>query len=227
MLRVSLLTLACVMLLAPQVTSAEVVLSRYRGVMLGDSVQVVVDRLKLAASDVTVVHEHPTIVQALTLRPPFFVNGTSADADPVAEIVFTFHLGRLARIVVSYDRERTQGLTNADLHEVMSSVYGTSILLVAPTRSTVTLPAERQTIGHWEDGETLVLLWREEYPSRVGLTITSIAGDAALQEALVAGAQLHAAGAPARDLALRDAEAAAIQNRDEKIRRDNKAKFRP
>jgi hypothetical protein len=227
MLRVSLLALAGVMSLAPQVTSAEVVLSRYRGVMLGDSVQSVVDRLKLAASDVTVVHEHPTIVQALTLRPPSFVSGTSAGADPAAEIDFTFHLGRLARIVVSYDRERTQGLTDADLHEVMDSVYGTPILLVTPTRSTVTLPAERQTIGRWEDGETLVLLWREQYPSRVGLTITSIAVDAALQEAIAAGAQLHAAGAPARDLARRDAEAAVLQDRDEKIRRDNKARFRP
>lgn len=61
----------------------------------------------------------------------------------------------------------------------------------------------------------------------MGLIVTSIAGDAALQEAIADGVRLHAADAPVRDLARRTAEAAAIQARDEKTRRDNKAKFKP
>lgn len=65
MLYVSLLTLTCAMSLVLPATSAESVLSRYRGVTLGDSVQLV---------------------------------------------------------TVTYDRERTQGLTNADLHEAMGVV---------------------------------------------------------------------------------------------------------
>ena len=48
-------------------------------------------------------------------------------------MVLTFYEGRLARIAVTYDRERTQGLTNADLHEAITSLYGASLLLSVPT----------------------------------------------------------------------------------------------
>lgn len=227
MLRVFLLTLTCVMSLVLPAASAEPVLSHYRGVALGDSVQVVIDRLQVVASDVKVVHERPTAVQELTWRPHRFVSGASVEPDPLAEMVLTFHAGRLARIAVSYDRERTQGLTNADLHEAMGSLYGASMLISTPTQPTISPSSERQTIGRWEDAETLLLLWREHYPNRVGLTITSIAGDLALQEAIVDGVRLHAAEGPMRDLARRAAEAAAVQARDEKTRRDNKATFKP
>jgi hypothetical protein len=226
MLRVSLLTLIGVMSFVAPSTSGPV-LSHYRGLTLGDSVQAVVDRLHLVASDIKVVHERPTVVQEVTWRPHRFVSGTTVEPDPLAEVILTFHAGRLARITVTYDRERTQGLTNADLHEVLGSVYGPSMLVAVPTQRTVTPPADRQTIGRWEDAETELLLWREHYPSRVGLTITSIAAARGLQEAVADGERLTAAEAPARDLARRTAEAAATAARDERIRLENKAKFKP
>jgi hypothetical protein len=227
MFRVSLLTLIGVLTLVVPSTSAETVLSQYRGVTLGESMQVVVDRLHLVASDIKVVHERPTVVQEVTWRPHRFVSGTTVDPDPLSEMVLTFHAGRLARVTAIYDRERTKGLTNADLHDVLGSVYGPSLLVAVPTQRTVTPPADRQTIAHWEDAETELLLWRENYPNRVGLTITSIVGDLALQEAIADGVRLTSAEAPARDLARRSAEAAATLARDEKIRLENKAKFKP
>jgi hypothetical protein len=218
------------MSLAGPAASTELVLSHYRGITLGDSVPVVVERLQLPAADVKVVQERPTVVQEVTWRPHRFVSGASVKPDALAEMVLTFHMGRLARIAVTYDRERTQGMTNADLHEAMGPVYGTSLLIAAPTQSaiTVTAPlAERQTIGQWEDAETLLLLWRDRYPNRVGLTITSIAADRALQQAITDGVRLHAAEAPGRELARQTADAAAIEARDAKSRRDNKATFKP
>ena len=224
MLRVCLLAVASVMSVGVPATSGEPVLSHYRGVSLGDSVQVVVDHLRLVAADVKVVHERPTLVQEVTWRPS---RGTSIEPDPLAEMILTFSAGRLARIAVSYDRERTQGMTNEDLQEAMGSVYGVSMLIATPLQTTSTPSAERRTIGRWEDAETLLLLWREQYPNRVGLTITSLAGDQALQQAIAEGARVDAAEAPARDLPRRIDEAAAIQARAEKIRQDNKAKFKP
>jgi hypothetical protein len=217
----------CVMRAMAPSTSAEPVLSHYRGVTLGDSVQVVVDRLHLVAADIKVVLARPTVVQEVTWRPHRFVSGTTVEPDPLAEMILTFHAGRLGRITVSYDRERTQGLTNADLHEVLGSVYGPSMLVAVPTQRTVTPPADRQTIGRWEDAETELLLWREHYPSRVGLTITSIAGARGLEDAIADGLRVTATEAPARDLARRTAEAAATAAREEKIRLENKAKFKP
>jgi hypothetical protein len=201
-------------------------LSDYRSFTLGDSVQVIVDRLQLVPSDVKVVHERPT-VQEVTWRPQQFVSGTTVEPDSLAEMVLTFYEGRLARIAVIYDRARTQGLTDADLHEAIGSVYGVSLLVSVPTQRPISPPAERQTIGRWEDAKTFVLLWRENYPTRVGLTITSIPSELALQEAIEEGLQLHATQGAATDGVRRTAEAAALQARDEKTRRDNKATFKP
>lgn len=227
MSRVRLLTVLLAMAFVFPVASAESVFSRYRGVTLGDSVQVAVDYLKAAPSDVKVVHTRPTLVQQLSWRPRRFVSGTRIEPDALAEMLLTFHLGRLARIAVIYERDRTEGLTNADLHDVLSGVYGTSMLLSTPVGTTILSSANLQTIGRWGDSETLVVLWREAYPDRVRLTITAIDADRAMQEAIVDGARLDTSEAPARDLARRAAEAAAVRARDENIRRDNKAAFKP
>lgn len=224
---VSLLIFACGLSLLPLTTTTEAPLSHYRGVTLGDSVQVVTDRLQLGPSDIKVVHERPSLVQEVTWRPRRFISGSTVESDPLAEMVLTFHAGKLARIAVAYDRERTQGMTNADLHEALSSVYGVSTLLSKPMQPTVNASTERQTFGRWEEGDTLLLLWREQYPSRVGLTITSVAADVLLRDALARGAKLFADEGPARDKARLAGEAAAVQARDEKIRLDNKTKFKP
>jgi hypothetical protein len=203
------------------------VLSRYRGVTLGDPVQVVVDQLKVTSSDVKVVHERPTLIQRITWRPRRLVSGTVVEPDPLGEMVLTFHLGRLAGITATYDLERTTGLTNADLHEAFTNSYGTSILVPTPTRTTVASRAEPEIIGRWDDAETLVVLWRAPSTNRITLSVTSIATERAMQEAIADGLRLEASEAPARDLARRATEDAALRARDEKARSDNKAAFKP
>jgi hypothetical protein len=223
----SLLTVTCVIALSVPLISAEPVLAQYRGVTLGDSLQAVVDRLQVAASDVKVVHDSPALIQQVTWRPRPFLTGSTGESESVAEMVLTFHTGRLAQITVIYDRARTQGLTNADVHEAMGSAYGPSMLVATPTTPTTGAVSAQVPIGRWEDAETLLILWREQFPNRIGLTITSIATDAALQQAIADGVRLDVAGGPARDLARRAADAAVIQARDAKIRLDNKSKFKP
>jgi hypothetical protein len=227
MCRVLTLTIVCATAIAVSSTSAQPVLSRYRGVTLGDPVQVVVDQLKVTSSDVKVVHARPTLIQRITWRPRRLVSGTVVEPDPLGEMVLTFHLGRLAGITATYDLERTKGLTNADLHEAFTNSYGTSILVPTPTRTTVASRAEPETIGRWDDAETLVLLWRAPSTNRITLTVTSIATDRAMQEAIADGLRLEASEAPARDLARRATEDAALRARDEKERSDNKTTFKP
>jgi len=227
MRHVALLAVICTVSLAVPTASAESTLASYRGVTLGDSLQAVVERLNLSATGVKVVHERPAVIQEMTWQPRTSISGATTPPDSVADIVLTFHDGRLARIAVNYDRERTKGLTDADLREALDSVYGPSLLMATRTQPSTAAPSVKQTIGRWEDAETLLTLWREEYPNRVGLIITSIANDAALQQAITDGVRLHATEAPARDLARRSAEAAATKARDEKVRRDNKTQFKP
>ena len=210
--------------------SAPSTFDRYRDVSLGDTVATVVERLQLRSTDVKVLYEHPSLVQEVTWRPHRFVSGSTVAADPLGELVLTFHLDRLARIVAIYDPERMRGLTDADLLELLSDVYGLPELQATDRRPLRTPPPARHVIGHWSDEHARVLLWREEYPRLVGLTITGVSGsvgEAALQSAIVAGARLAVEAAPGQERDRRAAAAAAIMERDARIRSENKAKFKP
>ena len=213
--------------------SSPVVLSRYRAVSLGDSVQTVVERLQITASDVKVLHDRPALVQELTWRTRPFVSGVTVAADPLAEMVLTFHRGHLARIVATYDRERTIGLTDADLEELLSEVYGVALLrsntgqVASSAPSSLSSLTPRRTVSMWADDDTTVTLWREEYPARVGLLISAVAAVRDLQQAIADGARLAAAEAPQRDREKQAAAAAALKDRDAQIRLENKSKFKP
>jgi hypothetical protein len=224
---VSFLALTCVIALSVPAASAESALSQYRGVTLGDSVQAVVERLKLTAADVKVLHDGPAPVQQLTWRPRPHLSGSAEVPDSVAELVCTFQAGQLVQIAVIYDRARTQGLTDADLHEALGASYGPSMLVATATQPSGLPVSPRMLIGRWEDPATLLILWREQFPNRVGLTITSIAHEVALKQAIAEGVKLEAEAAPGRERARREAEAAVILTRDEKIRLENKTKFKP
>jgi hypothetical protein len=196
--------------------------SRYRNLALGDSVATVVERLQIETPNVKVLFEQPSLVQELTWHPYRFISGVAVTPDPLSEVVLTFHLGKLVRIAATYDRDRIQGLTDADLQELVSVVYGLSML---PSRSNAAVG--RRTIGSWGDADALVVLWGDEYPRRSGLTITSPAGAAALDEAAIIGARLVADDAPRRERLRLAVAAAAVIDREAQIRLENKAKFKP
>jgi hypothetical protein len=218
-------TLASVLLAVTLVplSAAEPSLSVYRMLRLGDGVGTVVTRLQLAAADVKVLYQDPALVQELTWRPHRFVSGSVVVDDPLSQMVLTFHADRLTRIVATYDRERTQGLTDEDLVEVLSDTYGAP-LLEEMHRS---VQPSRRNIATWMDDQNRVLLWREDYPRLVGLTITLMADDIKLQSTMSGGARLAAIGAPDRARAVQEEAAAALKARDARIRLENKAKFKP
>ncbi len=208
---------------------ADPAFSRYRTVTLGDSVPAVLEGLKARLPDVKVVQERPTLVQQLTWRPQRYVSGAAVDLDPIDEMTLTFHLGRLVRIAVIYDRARTEGLTDTDLAEAFTGVYGPPML---PSTSSHTpepdaRPAAAGVIGLWGDGQTLVTLWREGYRQQLRTTVTTLVADAAMRDALASGVALAASEAPGKELDRRTADAAALLTRAERIRRDNKASFKP
>ena len=218
-------TIVCAAVMAVEVVSASPVYSRYRGVSIGDSVSVVVASLRMRPSDVATVHARPALIQQLTWRPNQFVTGRTAAPDVLAEMVLTFHLGRLARVVATYDRDRTEGLTNADLRDSFTTIYGTSMLVSTP--GGVRSSGDAEIIGQWGDGETLVVLLRETFPRRISVTVSSIAADRLLKNALASGARLDATEAPTRDMVRRLSEELARQQRNEQSRLDNKSAFKP
>ena len=212
-----------------RVGAADPVFSRYRTVTLGDSVPAVVEALNAACPTSGRSRSDRTWFSSSTWRPQRYVSGAAVDLDPIDEMILTFHLGRLARIAGSYDRNRTEGLTDTDLTDAFTGVYGPPML---PSTSSHTptpnaKPAAASVIGLWGDAQTLVTLWREGYRQQLRFTIATLVADAAMREALADGVALAASEAPGKELDRRTVDAAALQARAEKIRSDNKASFKP
>ena len=208
-------------------SDADSVFSRYRTLTLGDSVPAVVETLKARLTDVKIVQERPTLVQQLTWRRQRYVSGESTVVDPLDEMVLTFHLGRLTRIAVSYERNRTEGLTDTDLTDAFADVYGRPMLPSTSSHTPRVTSAPAAALGLWSDGVTLVTLRREGHPPQLRLTVATLVADAAMQDALADGAELAASEAPGKALARSTADAAELLARAERIRRDNKASFKP
>lgn len=77
----------------------------------------------MKASEARVVHDRPELIQELEWQPRR-LPGPSAELDSVDQILFTFYKGQLFRMLVNYDRRRTEGLTLDDMIEVFSAKYG-------------------------------------------------------------------------------------------------------
>jgi hypothetical protein len=115
-------------------------------------------------SEARTIHQRPAVIQELAWQPQF-LTGASARTDPVRTITCSFYNGRLFRIVVTYDRDKIEGLTELDIVEAMSASYGlatlraTHINLSAPPAqdylaSDYRLRRVTRVAALWEDSPT-------------------------------------------------------------------------
>ena len=112
---------AVVIILSTQALSGEA--AGYRDYQLGSTLASVAGLTGVSASEAKTVHERPAILQDLQWRRPYTSTaGTSAASDPVQEIAFSFYNDQLFRLVIDYDRERTEGLTDADIVAAISGM---------------------------------------------------------------------------------------------------------
>ena len=109
-----------VILLSATVTSAQD-LSRYRDYQLGMSLAAVAKQAGLKPSDARVLHQRPDLIQELEWSQD--VSGFPAERDTVRRILFSFHGGQLFRIAVSYNWDRTEGMTADDMIEAIREVW--------------------------------------------------------------------------------------------------------
>src|SRR5713226_10741096 len=91
-------------------------LSRYREFQFGMNLLAVAKQADMKPSEARMIHQRPAVIQELEWRPPRSL-GSSPQADPVSEVLFSFYNGELFRMVVNYDRYRTEGLTDEDVVE--------------------------------------------------------------------------------------------------------------
>ena len=94
-------------------------LSKYREFQLGMSVAAVAQKAGVTAM-AGVPHQPPALIQELTWQPPDGL-AASPPRDSVRKVLLSFFNGELFRIAVSYEWERTEGLTVEDMIAALSS----------------------------------------------------------------------------------------------------------
>jgi hypothetical protein len=133
-------------------------------------------------------------------------HGTLPKSDSVAQVLFDFCNGELYRIVVSYDADRTEGLTEQDLVEALATAYGPARM---PIARIITSPASQSyndteaVMARWQDERSSINLFYNTYRSAFGLVIFSKRLAPLARTAIDEGVRLALLDAPRREAAER------------------------
>jgi hypothetical protein len=227
MMQLCVFLIAVVLSLAGRVASAQDV-SRYRVYALDSSLESVTRAIGVGAADAKTLHERPARIQELEWRAPYVSRGSEM-ADPVEDITFTFCDDALYQIVVRYDRDRTDGLTNTDIMEALSSVYGVPVPRSAkggPGRPAAA-PPDAIVLAQWETAASSLTLLRDSYLTEYQLILVSKVLSVRARSAIREAMRLDVIEAPRRESEQRKKEAADASTASNKARMTNKAAFRP
>jgi hypothetical protein len=222
--RARVLVIAVVVVFSSQLGSAQD-LSSYRGYVLESSLESVVAASKARVADVKTLHERPAKIQELEWRAPYASSG-GALADPVRGAVFTFCDDALYQVVVNYDRDRTNGLTNSEIIESLTALYGEPVLRSSRSRPPAALP-DAVVLAQWDSPAASLTLLRDSFSPDFQLVLVSKALSTKARNAIREAGRLDAIEAPRRELEERKKEIADAADARDKIRTTNKAAFRP
>ena len=216
--------IALVLVLSSQLGSAQD-LTRYRVYVLESSLECVVAASGTRAADAKTLHERPAKIQQLEWRAPY--GGSERElADPVQGAVFTFYDGALYQVVVSYNRGRTDGLSNSDIIESLTAEYGDPVLASARNRPPAAIIGTL-VLAHWDSAGSSLTLLRSAYSAEFQLVLVSKALSTRAKSAIREAGRLDAIEAPRRELEERNKEIADAADARDKVRTTNKAAFRP
>jgi hypothetical protein len=218
----------CIVILSAQLLHAQDRM-RYREFQLGSDVASVGKLIGTAASDVKLIHQRPAVMQDLEWRPRYFSRGALSQTDPVELIVFRFYDDQLFRVVVDYDRDRTEGMTDADMIEAITTEYGpASRVLPTPNRvPTLDYGTADAPVAIWGDKESSVTLLRVAYPVSFRLVVSLTRLDNLARSASAEAVRLDVKEAPQREIARQKKESDEALAALKKAKTENKAVFRP
>ena len=210
-------------------------LSRYRAFELGTNVAAISTLTGVASSDVTTIHQRPVLLQDLTWTPSRWTPGSTADStDPVERVAFSFCNDHVFQIVVDYGHDRTLGMTDADMIEAISAVYGPSVKpSVKPTQGSAQVQSQVEIesgapIARWGDTEHAVVLYRRSsYREAFRLIVTDLAVADLARKGAIEALRLDAQEAPQREIARQQKERDDARSAADKARNENKGLFTP
>jgi hypothetical protein len=220
-----------VLLLSSAAVSASLLsgadLASYRNFRLGMSIVEVAKQAEIAGPEAKLISGRPERIEELDWRikwtPP-----SVARSYPFEELLFSFYNGELFEINLAYDPDQTRGLTDADMIEAISGVYGSGTKPVAVEMAFNSGYSRTvKVIARWEDVQSVLNLVRLPYDAGFGIVMSSSSVKAMAERAILESERLDRVEAPQRELALRAKQLANTQASDEKARVLNKPGFRP
>ena len=202
-------------------------LSRYREFQFGKGLPAIAKEAGLESSEAKVIHRRPALIQELNWQPQLSL--PSSQADPVRAIFFSFYNGELFRIVVNYDRYKTEGLTTEDVVDALSADYGTATTPAAEVifSSSQVYNDSEVVIARWEDSQYSFNLFRSSYQPTFGMIAFSKPLDALARAAVAEAIRLDEQEAPQREIERQKEEDAKDRAGQEKARLANRPNFRP
>jgi len=203
-------------------------LACYRDFQFGMSLVSVAKQTGMKQSEAKMLHQRPAVIQELWWTGS--LGRSLSRTDPVRDIVFGFYNDKLFRIVITYDPNRTEGLTKDDMVETISTKYGVAASPIAATiifSSSKVYDDSEKVLARWEDAQYSYSLFRYSYQPNYGMVAFSKPLDSLAQAAITESFRLNAVEAPQRELERLEKENAENRMAREKARVINKATIRP
>jgi hypothetical protein len=203
---IPLVTILMILLSAPLVHGQD--LSKYRNFSFGMSL---VELSKQAGSQpvhTKLIHKRPAVIQEATWWPRES-SGSSFQAEPVWQVFFTLYNGELYRILVTYDRHATQGLTAEDMVQAISAQFGTATMPAAEISfSTNELyRSTEKVIARWENSQYSINLIRSRFLDSFALVMFSKRLDAQAEAAIAESVKLERREDPQKEIERQKREA--------------------
>ena len=193
------ISLVMILLSAPLVRGQD--LSKYRDFSLGMSLAELSSQVDLRPLQTKLIQKHPAVIQELTCWP-----GGSSDysrqTDSVWQIFFSFYNGELFRILVTYDRDATHGLTAEDMVEAISTKYGNATRpageISFPTNELYR--STEKVVARWEDSQYSINLVRSKFLNSFALVMFSKRPDAQADAAIAKSLKMEGQEDPQKEI---------------------------
>ena len=201
MTRKLVISLAIVLLSAPLIAGQD--LSKYRKFSLGTSLANLSKQVGPYSHETTLAHQRPAVIQEMTFWP-LSASRSALGLEPVSQILFTFYKGDLYRILVTFDRDAVQGLTEDDMVQAISARYGTAtryypeISLSTNDVYAVFAPTQK-VIARWQDSQSSVDLVSSSLSDKIELLIFSKQVNAQAEVAIAESVKLDIEEAPQKE----------------------------
>jgi hypothetical protein len=200
--------------------------STYRGFEFGKDLAAAAKQI--GVSEPRTVHQRPALIQEITWRPgSLYSREDTTKVDPLREGLLRFYNGELFQVVATYDRQKVEGMTEADMMEAISLTYGAATKPAAeiPYRSNYGEVA--RVLARWENAEYSANLIRTGDHTSFALILSLKRLDTLAQAAIVESTRLNALEAPHRAIDLQKRQDGDSRLLLDKARSVNVPNFRP